>query len=192
MARKRDRWDARYAAGDRRHDVEPVPLLAAWLETQPPGRALDVAAGLGRHALVLARHGWSVDAVDISFEGLRILKERARQAGVAVNLIVTDLNRLSLRPASYDLIVQTFFLDRRLLPRLRQWVRPGGHLYIETHLQGPGAPARHRYALRPGELRQHFGEWEILVYDEGMRAEGDREIDTARLLARRPHLRATP
>jgi tellurite methyltransferase len=192
MTHKRARWDARYAAGDRRHDVEPLPLLASWVQAQPPGRALDVAAGLGRHTLVLARYGWTVDAVDISFEGLRILKERAMQAGLAVNLVVTDLNRLSLRPASYDLIVQTFFLDRRLFPRLRRWVRPGGHLYVETHLRGPGAPARHRYALEAGELERRFAEWEILVSDEGVRTEGGREIATARLLARRPRPQSPP
>src|SRR5260370_38873919 len=65
MRDDRSRWDARYAAGDRRHDVGPAPQLAGWLPRLPPGRALDVAAGLGRHAVLLARHGWTVGAVDL-------------------------------------------------------------------------------------------------------------------------------
>ncbi len=183
---KRDRaWDARYAAGDRKHDVEPLPLLAAWVPRVPPGRALDVAAGLGRHALFLARCGWIVDAVDISFEGLKVLHRRAEEANLRINLIQADLDQFVCRAASYDLVVQTFFLKRRLLPRLQRWVRPGGLLYIETHLLGQDAPGGGRYALRPGELGRRFRGWEILAHDEGAHAEGARRIATARLFARR-------
>jgi len=153
---------------------------------------LDVAAGLGRHALLLARHGWTVDAVDISFEGLRILKRRAEMAGLRVNLVVADLDQFVAPPASYDLVVQTFFLERRLLPRLRRWVKPGGLAYVETHLRGPGAPGHGRFALREGELRQLFRTWQILASEEGEEVEGEHQVATARLLARRPGDGHTP
>lgn len=186
MKSDRARWDARYSAGDRRHDADPVPLLAEWVPRLRPGRALDVAAGLGRHALLLARHGWIVDAVDISLEGLLILKQRAQRAGARVNLVAADLEQFDVRPASYDLIVQTFFLKRRLLPRLRQWVRPGGLVYVETHLRDPGASISGRFALRPGELQRLFHTWQILAATEGARFEGERRIVTGSVLARRP------
>jgi CMP/dCMP kinase len=186
MKSDRERWDARYAAGDDRHDVEPLPLLVEWVPRLAPGRALDVAAGRGRHALLLARAGWTVDAVDISLEALRTLRARAASADLRINLVLADLDGFACRPASYDLVVQTFFLKRRLLPRLRRWVRPGGLLYIETHLAGPDAPGHSRYALRPGELRRTCPGWEVLAYDEGAHPEGRRSIATARLLARRP------
>lgn len=186
MKDTRARWDARYASGDRRHDTAALPLLAAWVPRFPPGRALDVAAGLGRHALFLARRGWTVDAVDISMVGLRILSRRARAAHLRINLILADLDQLQLRPDSYDLVVQTFFFQRRLLPRLRRWVRPGGLVYIETHLAGPDAPGAGRHALAPGTLGRLFERWEILALDEGIHPEGRRRIATARLLARRP------
>jgi len=187
----RVRWDARYAAGDSRHDVDPASLLAAWiprLRPAHPARVLDVAAGLGRHSLLLARHGWTVDAVDISMEGLRILRRRAVLAGVRVNLILADLDRFECRPASYDLIVHTFFLKRRLISRLWRWLRPGGVLYFETHLAVPGGEV-HRFGLRPGEAAGLFSRWEILETAEGPVREGNREVDTARLVARRPETR---
>gem|GEM_PF-4919348 len=134
---------------------------------------------------MLARQGWVVDAVDISLEGLLILKQRAQEAGVHVNLIAADLDQFDVRPASYDLVVQTFFLARSLLPRLRRWVRPGGCVYVETHLRGPDAPAHGRYALRAGELRQLFRTWEILASAEGARLEGERRIVTTSVLARK-------
>jgi len=118
-------------------------------------------------------------------EGLRILKERAALAGVRVNLILGDLDQFECRPASYDLIVHTFFLKRRLISRLWRWLRPGGVLYFETHLNVPGRE-HHRFALRPGEATGLFARWEILEVAEGPTREGDREIDTARLVVRRP------
>ncbi|HYM90819.1 MAG TPA: (d)CMP kinase, partial [bacterium] len=186
MRKDRGRWDARYAAGDRRHDVGPAPLLAQWVPRWSPGRALDVAAGLGRHALLLAHHRWTVDAVDISLEGLRILRRRAQDAGLAVNLILADIGAFACRPAAYDLIVNTFFLNRRLIPRYWRWLRPGGVLYFETHVATPNSPTRSHYGLRPGEARRLFARWEILDYAEGPAPDGSRIIDTARLVARRP------
>ncbi len=132
----------------------------------------------------IAGHGWTVDAVDISFEALSILRDRA--GALPINPVLADLDQFECRPAAYDLVVQTFFLKRGLLPRVRNWVRLGGLLYIETHLRGAGAPAGGRYALRPGELAHLFRRWDILTHDEGEHPEGTRRLATARLLARRP------
>jgi len=50
----RERWNARYAAGEYAARTHPSPLLAAWIDRLPRGRALDVACGLGRNAIHLA------------------------------------------------------------------------------------------------------------------------------------------
>jgi SAM-dependent methyltransferase len=134
----------------------------------------------------LARLGWVVDAVDISLVGLAELRRRAERAGVRVNLIAADLDRFVVRPASYDLVVQTFLLKRRLLPRLRQWVRPGGYLFVETHLRTAADRAGGRYAVRSGELEKFAAGWEVLAFLEGDRPEGEHRFATAALLARRP------
>jgi cytidylate kinase len=140
---------------------------------------------LGRHALLLARHGWTVDAVDASLEGLRILGQRAHAAGMRINLVLADLDAFACHPASYDLIVDTFFLDRRLIPRFRRWLRPGGMVFFATHL-ATGEPAEgSRYALRPGEGRCLFARWDLLAYAEGRERDGARTIETVRLVARR-------
>ena len=180
------RWDARYAAGERRHDSGPSPFLVEWLAQLPAGRALDVAAGLGRHALLLARSGWKIDAVDISTEGLRILRGRARAVGVAVNAVVADLDTFVCRPSSYDLIVDTFYLAQPLVPKFWRWLRPGGIVVFETHLAAPGGHERGRYALLPGAARGLFARWELLAYAEGPQEDGARVIDTVRLVAKRP------
>ncbi|KGM16582.1 hypothetical protein N867_18470, partial [Actinotalea fermentans ATCC 43279 = JCM 9966 = DSM 3133] len=63
-------WDARYAHGPV-WTREPNVWVRDAVAHLTPGRALDVAAGDGRHALWLASLGWSVTALDISLEGVR-------------------------------------------------------------------------------------------------------------------------
>ncbi len=62
-------WDERYAE-DRQWSAEPNRLVAELLTGLPPGDAVDLAAGEGRHALWLAGLGWRVTAVDFSATGL--------------------------------------------------------------------------------------------------------------------------
>lgn len=163
--------------------------MMEWLPRWRAGRALDVAAGLGRHALILARSGWTTDAVDISAEGLRILRARAHDADVTVHAVLADLDAFACRPRSYDLIVDTFFLSRALIPKFWRWLRPGGAVVFETHLATADSSGRSQYALTPGEARRLFGRWELLAYAEGPEKDGTRVIDTVRLVARRPRVR---
>lgn len=171
-----------------------MAILQEWLSRYTTGRALDVAAGLGRHALLLARSRWTVDAVDISLEGLRILGRRARDAGVKINLILADLDTFACRSDSYDLVVDTFFLNRRLIPRFWRWLRPGGAVVFAAHLAATppagesraGRAGESRYALRPGEARHLFARWDVLEYAEGPECDGTRTMETVRLVARRP------
>ncbi|MGH2405144.1 MAG: class I SAM-dependent methyltransferase [bacterium] len=189
MKAERAKWEAKYRAGEYSHDGPPSGLLRRWISSLPRGRALDVAAGLGRNAIFLARAGYRVDAIDISPTGLREAERRARKRGVRVRWIEGDLDTYRLPRARYDLVINMFFLKRRLLPALKAAVRPGGVMVLETHLQdpqpdaGPGGP-RHR--LRRGELRRRFHGWDVLDLEEGIFREGGRAWLLGRIVAQRP------
>jgi len=72
-------WDERYRSGE--HTTKELsPLLIKIIKELQPGRALDLACGVGRHAICLAEHGWRVTAVDSSRVGIEILQQRAREA----------------------------------------------------------------------------------------------------------------
>jgi len=187
----RTKWEARYRAGDRPHDGPPSGLLHRWLpKPDAPRRALDVATGLGRNALHLARAGYQVDAVDISPTALREAARRARREGLrGIRWIVADLDRWRPPRGRYDVVVNSFFLDRRLFPALRAAVRPGGVLIFETHLATPtddGGPPGRRRRLRPGELRRALGDWDVLYARDGRCRDGGRTLALGRIVVRRP------
>lgn len=192
MRTEREKWERKYQARECAHDGPPSHLLTRWLPMLPKGRALDVATGLGRNALALAKAGYRVDAIDISPTGLAEAARRARRRRLAVNWIVADLDGYRLPRGRYDVVVNTFFLKRRLFEALRAAVKPGGVVVFETHLvatdEADGPPAR-RQRLRPGELRRRFGDWEILELDEGLFREGARTWALGRLFARKPNPR---
>lgn len=186
----RARWDERYAAGDWADVDEPARILEdgqAWLPES--GLALDVACGAGRNALWLARRGFQVIAVDISWEGLKRLQRRAREEKLEVQIVLADLESFVLPPDSFDVIVNSRFLLRSLFPTFRKALRPGGLLLIETfnvdEIEVLGGDIRRAYALERGELRQVFGDFEMLLYEEGVFEETEGERGLARMVARR-------
>jgi len=148
----RSRWDERYKDGDWADIDEPATILKdaeAWLD--PPGLVLDVACGAGRNSLYLARRGFSVVAIDISWEGLQRLSERARAERLDVHPVHADLERFELPVSKFDLIVNTRFLLRSLFPTIRNALRPGGLLVFETfnvdELEILGGDIRRGFAL---------------------------------------------
>ena len=167
----RQRWNARYAAGEYAARTYPSPLLSAWLDRLPRGRALDVACGLGRNAIHLAANGYAVDAMDISAVALAGARERADTAGVAVNWIEADLEQPDIACDAYDVIVVARFLARPLVPRLVDALRPGGHIVYDHHYISPAqvsGPKSSRFRARPNELLERFRALRVLSFEEGI------------------------
>lgn len=68
-------------------------------------RILDVGTGTGRAALVLARGGAQVTAVDASEEMLAVARSRAAADGVNVRFLTGDAHALEFRDRSFDVAV---------------------------------------------------------------------------------------
>jgi hypothetical protein len=62
--------------------------------------------------------------------------------------------------------VDSYFLDRRLLPSIQAALRPGGLLFFETLLSTPQRPGHAEFYLQPGELRCAFPGLDELFYCE--------------------------
>lgn len=185
------KWNRRYTELHPTARQNANPFVATCLPKLPfTGYALDIAAGAGRHSLALARHGLQVDAVDISWQGLSLIRCRAESAKLSdrVQCIVADVERVWLPRRSYDVIITTFFLYRPLFTLIKNQLRPGGFFLYETftleQLQKPyhRGSSRQDFYLQPGELRAAFAEFNILFYDEG----DHQDRATAQLLAQKP------
>jgi tellurite methyltransferase len=182
-------WDERYQRGEH-GNAAPLSIIERAARCLPPGRALDVACGTGRHALLLAELGWHVTAVDSSRVALEQLQTAATERGLCVEARLADLERgeFVIAPGQYDLIVVTCYLQRDQFPALRAGVRVGGlfagviAVVDDDPLIMPMNPA---FLLAPGELRATFADWELLHCAEVKEA-GRRTL--AELIARRPSL----
>jgi ubiquinone/menaquinone biosynthesis C-methylase UbiE len=146
-----EEWDDRYAE-TQQWSSGPNALVAELLAGLPPGDAVDLAAGEGRHALWLAGLGWRVTAVDFSAVGLA--RGRRQPGAEQVNWVTADVVHWTAPPASLDLVLVAYLhLPERetvdLLTRAVGWLRPGGRLLVLGHdvaniehgVGGPQEPA---------------------------------------------------
>ena len=153
---------------------------------EAPGVALDLASGGGRNARAMVEAGWRVVVVDLSWEGLA----RTRGLGRSVLPVRADLRAFAAAPSAVDLVVKTFYLERTLFPLIRDVLRPGGLVAVETYsvleLDELGGDVGRDFVLDRSELRHAFAGFEILLHQEGIfeREEGERGL--ARLIARKP------
>lgn len=182
-------WDERYRSGEHA-TKEPSPLLIKAIKDLKPGRALDLACGVGRHAIYLAEQGWQVTAVDSSRVGIEILQQRTSEAALFVDAQVADLEgEFQIELGAYDLICDFYYLQRDLFPSIRAGVKPGGAFVAAIHLNdgNTGAkPHNPAFLVEPGELKKLFSDWEITYYQECPSDEGGHHHDTAYLIARKP------
>ena len=99
------------------------------------GAVLDLAGGIGRHALWLADKRWQVNVVDISEVAISRLSQEALQVNLALDLLALEAAEYKFEPAQFDLIVLFYHFDRTLYPRIVSALKPGGYLISKTSLQ---------------------------------------------------------
>ncbi|MBI5202634.1 MAG: class I SAM-dependent methyltransferase [Elusimicrobia bacterium] len=120
-------------------DLVPADKTAAEIRAlkkllpRPPARVLDVACGTGRHAVRLAKLGYSVVGADQSSSYLTLARGHARRAGVKIDFIRRDMRRLGL--------------DGRFAAGVNLWTSFG---YFDTPGQDVAALRSMRAALKPG------------------------------------------
>ena len=183
-------WNRKYR--ERSHmALEPDPFLVSayteLLEGSAPGTALDVAGGVGRHALWLADRGWQVKLVDISENGIELARKNSPST---VELEVLDLQKVrDLGRAKYDLVIVFFYLQRSLFPALMKALKPGGLLIYKTYTleqqRFSGGPSHPVHLLKPNELLRAFASLRILRYHETVRERGIAELAARKILGRR-------
>jgi tellurite methyltransferase len=201
---EKDRWNRKYMEGSH-HSLDPEPFLCdafqRFLARTPPGTALDVAGGVGRHALWLLQRGWKVKLIDISDAGVALARENAARvlasqpevSATISPLFVAEVVDLNAAPAlgdeEFDVVLVFHYLQRELFPALVRALKPHGFLIYQTYLaaqtERPGGPTNPKYMLQPDELLQAFSSSvRVLHYRENF---SDKAV--AELVAQKPDLR---
>jgi len=171
---QRARWDIKYEQG-LPSLTEPDPFFISAYErfvtpsVPKPGVALDLAGGLGRHALWLASRGWQVTVVELSDVAITKLSQAALELNVNVDLIAGDAAEYKLEPAQFDLIVLFYHLDRSLFPKIVSALKPGGLLICKMSLRwdsGDGLTTASTNPLHRNELPSLVPELDVLHHEE--------------------------
>jgi len=196
---RRDIWNERYSGTDRVWSATPNKDVAAIVGDLPPGRAIDLGAGEGRHAIWLAERGWTVTAVDYADAGLDRGRREATERGVAeaITWVVEDVTEWEPSPAendtgAYDLVLIAFLhVPEDVFTRAREWLAPGGHLVVVGHAlrnltDGHGGPQDPTLLHSPEQLRQKAAGLTVLRAEEVERVtdSGERAIDVVLVATR--------
>jgi len=153
-------------------DLKPAQFLVDNVELLPKGRVLDVAMGSGRNAIYLASLGFDVEGVDMSQEAVNIALKTAHKIGVSIGVQVADLEQgYSIRKDSYAVIICFNYLQRSLIPQIKDGLREGGMIVYETFIVEQsqfGKPTNPKYLLEHNELLNMFSDLRCLRYREGV------------------------
>jgi len=163
------------------HDTlhRPAQFLVDNTDLLARGRALDVAMGSGRNAIYLAKMGFEVEGIDASREAIEEALARALQEGISIQTRVEDLQKIPyIDEDTYDLVICFNYLQRSLMPQMKNWVKPGGTLVCETFIVDQvrfGRPRNPDHLLTHNELLHTFKDFRVLRYREGI-IEGKKAI----------------
>ncbi|UCH84003.1 MAG: class I SAM-dependent methyltransferase [Candidatus Latescibacterota bacterium] len=166
--------------------TKPEKMLATYVKRLSGLRPfLDLGAGQGRHTLFLARHGFSVDAVDPSHVAMDAIAEQARAEELVVRTytcgfetFVPDVDYYS-GVGAFGLIQVLSREDRSLLIRkITEWTGPGSLVFLTAFtVADPGYEqwerhcdriGHHSFANEEGQIRSYLEPGEIMSFFESL------------------------
>lgn len=162
-------FELRYLLGNAPWDsgVSP-PELVEFLSNHDPGTALDLGCGTGTNAVTMARHGWKVTGIDLSWLALWKARRKGRALGSSVRFLRGDATRLlelPLRPP-YDFCLDIGCYHTLLEPgqsryasQVKAVLKPGAHYLLYAFFNEQ---------VNRATIRSHFQpEFQIYRLQEG-------------------------
>ena len=131
-------WDERYRTPEYIFGDKPCQWLIMNQHRFPQtGEALALGDGEGRNGVFLAKLGLQVTSVDLSEVGLTKARDLAKEHGVAIQTVQTDLEEYEIDVESQDLIVSIYChlpdATRKLVhKRAEIALKPGGLFILEA------------------------------------------------------------
>lgn len=166
-------WSERYKTKGFVFGTRPVKFLKENIKILPKGRVFDLAMGEGRNAVYLAKNGFEVEGCDISSTAIEKAQKLAEKKGVKIKAFVADLAKYEIRKDYYDVITCFYYLQRNIIPQIKEGLKMGGMVIFETYTVdqlklGPDVkgPKNKDYLLKHNELLDFFRDFRIILYEE--------------------------
>jgi SAM-dependent methyltransferase len=144
-------------------------------------RALDLGCGAGRNAIPLARAGWHVIGLDLSWPMLTAAASRAREEGTAdrVQLILGPMDELPIRRDSIDLLIAHGIWNlarsaaqfRRALGEAARVARRAAGLFVFTFSRNTFPPGTEPVTGEPFVFTQFSGTPQCFLTDSQLVSE---------------------
>jgi len=151
---------------------EPATFLVENIDLLPKGRVLDIAMGDGRNTIYLANLGFEAEGVDISQENIDKAQAFAGEKGVTIKAHAVDLEKDPyIQSAAYDVIICFRYLQRSLVPYIKNGLKDGGIIVYETYTIDQlqfGKPKNPDFLLKHNELLNLFRDFHCIRYHEGI------------------------
>jgi 2-polyprenyl-3-methyl-5-hydroxy-6-metoxy-1,4-benzoquinol methylase len=96
-----------YRHRDEKEATELTKLIVDNINIPHGSKVLDMAAGSGRHALIFAKNGFNVTAVDLSKNLLSIGEKKAAEDKINIRFIHSDIRQFK-SDKKFDLILNLF------------------------------------------------------------------------------------
>ncbi len=171
-------WDERYSRTEPVYGDEPNAYLReqAQKRLKAGAKVLVPGDGYGRNGLWLAKQGCELTTIDVSPVGVERARNDAKKAGLALQILLGDVNTWDWPKSEFDAIVSIYL---HLPPEQRSGVhrqmfealRPGGIVILEAftpaQLQfSSGGPKQVELLYNAEILRQDFAAAEVLELAE--------------------------
>jgi tellurite methyltransferase len=168
-----DYYNKFYSEDEEAFSREPLPLVKILVEHLQTGKILEIGAGGGRNALFLASQGYEVHAMDISTLAVERLTQQAREKGINLDAVASDIVEEELKD-DYDAIICTSMLHHlakedaeTVIKKMQKHTKPQGFNLITAFTQNGDFYKNHPdtnnfYLNNKEQLEQLYEGWKVI------------------------------
>ena len=156
----KERWNKKYTNTLLPQNI--IEVVDNYANEAKGNKALDIACGMGRNSKLLASKGFEVHALDISEVAIETLRNEKN-----IEAKIVDFDAYTLEENSYDLIVCTYFLERKLFPQIENALKEDGIFIFETFMHDEAntkVPSNKAFLLNKGELKEIFSKGYDIIH----------------------------